>query len=106
MHRAAAQAGGRIDAVFYCPHAAEAGCECRKPRAGLYEEIARRFNATLKDVPCIGDSQKDLEAAVAAGAQPVLVLTGNGEKTRRAGKMPPGTIVHKNLAEAVKSLVK
>jgi D-glycero-D-manno-heptose 1,7-bisphosphate phosphatase len=106
MHRAAGQAGGRIDAVFFCPHTAEAGCGCRKPRAGLYEEIARRFNTSLKDVPCIGDSQKDLEAAVAAGAQPVLVLTGNGEKTRRAGQLPPGTRVHKNLAEAVKSLVK
>ena len=106
MHRAAGQAGGRIDAVFFCPHTAEAGCACRKPRAGLYEEIARRFNTSLKDVPCIGDSQKDLEAAAAAGAQPVLVLTGKGEKTRRAGKLPPGTLVHPNLAEAVKSLVK
>jgi D-glycero-D-manno-heptose 1,7-bisphosphate phosphatase len=106
MHRAAGQAGGRIDAVFFCPHAPDAGCGCRKPKAGLYEEIGRRYNASLKDIPCIGDSQKDLEAAVAAGAQPVLVLTGNGEATRRAGKMPPGTRVHKNLAEAVKSLVK
>ena len=106
MHRAAAQAGGRIDAVFFCPHAPDAGCGCRKPRAGLLDEIGRRFNTSLKDIPCVGDSQHDLEAAAAAGAQPVLVLTGKGEKTRRAGKMPPGTVVHKNLAEAVKSLVK
>jgi D-glycero-D-manno-heptose 1,7-bisphosphate phosphatase len=106
MHRAAGQAGGRIDAVFFCPHAPDAGCGCRKPRAGLLDEIGRRFNMSLKDIPCIGDSQHDLEAAAAGGAQPVLVLTGNGEKTRRAGKLPPGTLVHKNLAEAVKSLVK
>jgi D-glycero-D-manno-heptose 1,7-bisphosphate phosphatase len=106
MHRAVGLAGGRIDAVFFCPHAPDAGCGCRKPKAGLYEEIGRRFNTSLKDIPCIGDSQHDLEAATSAGAQPVLVLTGNGEKTRRAGKMPPGTRVHKNLAEAVKSLVK
>jgi D-glycero-D-manno-heptose 1,7-bisphosphate phosphatase len=106
MHRAVGQAGGRIDAVFFCPHAPDAGCGCRKPKAGLYEEIGRRFNTSLRDVPCIGDSQHDLEAAATAGAQPVLVLTGNGEATRRAGKLPPGTLVHKNLAEAVKSLVK
>jgi D-glycero-D-manno-heptose 1,7-bisphosphate phosphatase len=106
MHRAAALAGGRIDAVFFCPHAQEANCNCRKPKAGLYEEIGRRFNTSLKDVPCIGDSQRDLEAAVTAGGTPVLVLTGKGEATRREGKMPPGTQVFRNLAEAVKSLVK
>jgi D-glycero-D-manno-heptose 1,7-bisphosphate phosphatase len=106
MHRAVAQAGGRIDAVFFCPHAPEANCGCRKPKAGLYEEIGRRFNTSLKAVPCVGDSQHDLEAAVAAGGLPVLVLTGNGEATRRGGKAPPGTRVYKNLAEAVKSLIK
>ena len=106
MHRAVGQAGGRIDAVFFCPHAPEANCGCRKPRAGLYEDIGRRFNTSLKDVPCVGDSQHDLEAASAAGGQPVLVLSGNGEATRRLGKMPAGTQVYNNLAEAVKSLVK
>lgn len=106
MHKAAGQAGGRIDAVFFCPHAQEANCNCRKPKAGLYEEIGRRFNVSLKEVPCIGDSQRDLEAAVTAGGLPVLVLTGKGETTRREGKLPAGTLVFKNLAEAVKSMVK
>ena len=106
MHRAVGQAGGRIDAVFFCPHAQEANCLCRKPRAGLYEEIGRRFGTSLKDVPCIGDSRRDLDAAAAVGGQPMLVLTGKGEKTRREGKLPPGTLVFKNLAEAAKSLVK
>jgi D-glycero-D-manno-heptose 1,7-bisphosphate phosphatase len=106
MHRAVQQAGGRIEAVFFCPHAADAGCGCRKPKPGMLLEIAKRMNVDLADVPMVGDSRKDLDAAAAAGAQPVLVLTGNGESTRRAGKMPPGTRVHKNLAEAVKSLVK
>jgi D-glycero-D-manno-heptose 1,7-bisphosphate phosphatase len=106
MHRAVGQAGGRIDAVFFCPHTQEANCLCRKPRAGLYEEIGRRFGTSLKDVPCIGDSQRDLDAAAAVGGQPMLVLTGKGEKTRREGKLPPGTLVFKNLAEAAKSLVK
>ena len=106
MHRLTGQAGGRIDAVFFCPHRPEANCACRKPRTGLYEEISRRFNVSLKDIPCIGDSQHDLEAAAAAGGVPVLVLTGNGEATRRAGRLPAGTQVYANLAEAVKSIAK
>ena len=106
MHRAVGQAGGRIDAVFYCPHAQEDNCACRKPRPGLLEEIGRRFNASLKGVPCIGDSQRDLEAAAAVGGQPILVLTGKGAMTKREGKLPPGTLVYKNLAEAVKSFLK
>ncbi len=106
MHRAAGQAGGRIDAVFFCPHAEEANCRCRKPKPGLYEEISRRFNTSLKDIPCIGDSQRDLEAAAAVGGRPMLVLTGKGEMTRREGKLPPGSLVFKNLAEAIKSFLK
>ena len=61
MHKALAQAGGRIDAVFYCPHAEDANCNCRKPKPGLLEDIARRFNADLTDVPCIGDALRDLQ---------------------------------------------
>ncbi|MBI2295531.1 MAG: D-glycero-beta-D-manno-heptose 1,7-bisphosphate 7-phosphatase [Betaproteobacteria bacterium] len=106
MNRAVGQAGGRIDAVFYCPHAREADCNCRKPKPGLLEDIARRFNANLKGVPCVGDSLRDLEAAAAVGAQPVLVLTGKGAKTRREERLPPNTVVYADLAEAVKSLVK
>ena len=68
MHRAVGQAGGRIDAVFYCPHAMEANCGCRKPKPGLLEDIGRRFNTSLKDVPCIGDSLRDLQAAAAVSA--------------------------------------
>jgi D-glycero-D-manno-heptose 1,7-bisphosphate phosphatase len=104
MHRAVGQVGGRIDAIFFCPHAQDANCSCRKPRAGLYEEIGRRFDTSLKGVPCIGDSLRDLDAAAAVGGLPMLVLTGKGAKTRREGNLPPGTLVFKDLAEAVKSL--
>jgi len=104
MHRAVGQAGGRIDAVFYCPHTQEANCSCRKPKTGLLEEIGRRFNASLKGVPCIGDALRDLEAARAVGAQPILVLTGKGKKTERE-TLPGDVLVFTNLAEAVKSLV-
>ena len=106
MHRAVVQAGGRIDAVFFCPHAPESDCHCRKPRPGLLEEIGRRYNTGLKGVPSIGDTQRDLDAAATVGALPMLVLTGNGEATRKENRLPPGTQVYADLAEAVSAIVK
>src|SRR6187549_237298 len=96
--------GGRIDALFFCPHTASEGCGCRKPRTGMFEEIAARFHTELKGVPVVGDSLKDLQAAEAVGAQPLLVLTGKGPLTREAGGMPRKTQVFENLAEAVRHL--
>ena len=97
MHRAVGLAGGRIDAIFFCPHAADSGCECRKPRPGLLREIASRMDVELAEVPMVGDSLRDLEAAAAAGAKPYLVLTGKGKKTRDAGGLPQGTQVFADL---------
>ena len=98
MHRAVGQAGGRIDAIFFCPHAADSNCECRKPKPGLLHEIASRFGVELEGVPMVGDSLRDVAAAAAAGAKPWLVLTGNGHKTRDAGGLPPGTEIAADLA--------
>ncbi|MGH8529949.1 MAG: D-glycero-beta-D-manno-heptose 1,7-bisphosphate 7-phosphatase [Nevskiales bacterium] len=86
MQRLCAELGGRIDGVFYCPHGPDENCDCRKPAPGLYKDIARRLQLDLKNVPVVGDSLRDLEAAQAAGAQPVLVQTGNGAETAR--KLP------------------
>ena len=97
--------GGRIDALFFCPHTAVEQCNCRKPRTGMLEEIAARFHTDLKGVPFVGDSLKDLQAAESVGAQPLLVLTGKGEKTRQAGDMPKKTLVFENLAEAARHLI-
>ena len=97
LQRALGQAGGRIDAFFFCPHKAEDNCRCRKPQPGMLLEVARRFNVPLEEVFMVGDSRKDLDAAVAAGARPVLVLTGKGSATRDAGKLPPGTEVFPDL---------
>jgi D-glycero-D-manno-heptose 1,7-bisphosphate phosphatase len=106
MHRSLAPLGGRIDAIFFCPHAEEAGCACRKPKSGLLEEIAHRFNVDLKGVPNIGDSLRDLQAAAAVGAAPVLVLTGKGSKTRDEGGLPEGTQIYADLAEAARSIAR
>jgi D-glycero-D-manno-heptose 1,7-bisphosphate phosphatase len=104
MHKAVNQLGGRIDAVFFCPHAQGAGCACRKPQPGMLLEIAERFSMDLAGVPAIGDSLRDLQAASAAGARPILVLTGKGKKTVNAGGLPEGTEIHEDLAAAVVAL--
>lgn len=106
MHRALSQIGGRIDAIFFCPHSADAGCTCRKPRPGLLEEIARRFNVDMKGVPNVGDSLRDLHAAAAVGAAPILVLTGKGQDTMDGGGLPDGTQIFPDLAAAVRSIVR
>jgi D-glycero-D-manno-heptose 1,7-bisphosphate phosphatase len=104
MHRSLAQAGGRIDAIFFCPHAADSKCVCRKPKPGMLLEIASRFNVDLADVPVVGDSLRDLQAADAAGAQPVLVRTGKGEKTEADPALPRGVRIYDNLAAMVRAL--
>jgi D-glycero-D-manno-heptose 1,7-bisphosphate phosphatase len=104
MHKAVNQLGGRIDAVFFCPHAQDAGCACRKPQPGMLLEIAGRFNVALAGVPAIGDSLRDLQAASAAGARPILVLTGKGEQTLKSGGLPEGTEIHRDLAAAALAL--
>ena len=96
--RALAQVGGRIDAFFFCPHKAEDRCACRKPQPGMLLEVARRFNVALDDTCMVGDALRDLEAAAAAGAKPVLVLTGRGLATRDEGRLPPGTRIFPDLA--------
>jgi D-glycero-D-manno-heptose 1,7-bisphosphate phosphatase len=97
--------GGRIDALFFCPHTAAEGCGCRKPRTGMLEEIGARFHTDLKGVPLVGDSLKDLQAAEEVGAQPLLVLTGKGQRTRTEGGLPRRTLVFDDLADAARHLI-
>lgn len=105
MYKALAPLGGRIDALFYCPHPAEAGCSCRKPKSGMFEDIARRFGTSIAGVPSVGDSLRDMEASAAVGCRPMLVLTGKGQKTLAVGGLPPGTQVYDDLAAAVHAII-
>jgi D-glycero-D-manno-heptose 1,7-bisphosphate phosphatase len=101
MHKLLGALGGRIDAVFYCPHGPDEGCSCRKPLPGLYQQIAERFGVDLEDVPVVGDSLRDLQAAVAAGCEPHLVLSGKSAGLRGQplpAAFPPATRVHEDLA--------
>ncbi len=108
MHKLLAAHGGRIDAIFYCPHSADENCSCRKPAPGLFEQIGERFGVELAGVPVVGDSLRDLQAGVAVGCEPHFVLTGKGAAYRgRAlpGTFPPATRVHEDLAAFAEWLV-
>lgn len=101
MHRMLAAVGGRVDAVFYCPHGPDERCRCRKPEPGLFEQIGERYGIDLRGVPAIGDSPRDVLAGVAVGCAPHLVLTGKG--AAYAGRslpeaLPKETRVHADLA--------
>ena len=97
MNRTAAAVGGRIDAVFFCPHTQEDECECRKPKPGMLQQIVERFEIDPADTPMVGDSLRDLQAGAALGFALHLVLTGKGRKTLAEGNLPPNTKVHDDL---------
>lgn len=101
--RQLARHGGEITAIFFCPHTDEDRCKCRKPQTGMFEEIIQRFNLqnSLSGIPVVGDSLRDLIGPVSLGAEPHLVLTGKGLKTREAGGLPPYTAIHQDLASFV-----
>ena len=104
MRKQIEEHGGRIDAIFFCPHAPEDGCHCRKPQTGLYEQFANQYNVDLDGIPAIGDSLRDIQAAQSVGAEAILVETGNGKKTlKRNPKLDVPTFV--NLHEAVQYIL-
>ena len=103
--------GGRIDGIFFCPHVDEDLCECRKPKSGLMQEIAQRYlkdraslDLTLKNIPIVGDSLRDLVAGTKLGASPHLVLTGKGHKVKDA-ELPEGTKTHADLMAFTKYIL-
>ena len=106
LHSSAQQVGASIDAIFFCPHAAIDNCDCRKPKSGMFDEISKRFNVSLKGVPTVGDSLRDLQAGFISGCTPYLVLTGKGQKTADTGGLPPGTKVFADLSAMVNALLK
>ena len=105
MHHLISKAGGRIDAVFFCPHKPEAGCSCRKPAPGMVLEVAERFSVKPESLWLVGDSLRDLEAVAAVGGRAILVRTGKGRKTEAAGNLPAGTPVFDDLHAAAEWLI-
>ncbi len=110
MNQALAHFGGRIDAVFFCPHGPSEGCQCRKPMPGLFRLIGERYGVPLADVPVVGDSLRDLQAGVAAGCIPHLVRTGKSadlsvDQLAHLQRQVPGTQVHADLAAFAEWLI-
>ncbi len=106
MHQHVNKAGGRIGAVFFCPHAPGDDCDCRKPKPGMLHSVMERLETDLTGVPVVGDSLRDLQAAMAVGAMPVLVLTGKGQKTRENNMGLEGHIaVFDDLASFTRELL-
>ncbi len=98
--------GGQVDHIVVCPHGPDDDCDCRKPKPGLYLQIAAHFNVDLAGVPAIGDSLRDLEAAAAAGATPILVRTGNGVTSEaRLGGALASVPVFDDLAAASRAIL-
>ncbi len=96
--------GGRLDAIFFCPHTPEEGCDCRKPQPGLILDVGRRYGVDLGNVAMVGDTLRDLQAARAAGCQPHLVLSGRAAALSVAELQAvldavPGSTVHASLGE-------
>ena len=104
-------AGGRLDAVFFCPHTPADQCDCRKPLPGLMKDIGRRYGIDLRQVPMVADTLRDLQAARAAGCEPHLVRSGRAAVLDEAQiaqmvTQVPGTVVHDDLAAFTEHLLR
>lgn len=104
MRRMLAQVGGKIEAIMFCPHGPEDDCTCRKPHNGAFTDLANRLRVNLENVPAVGDSMRDIQAAMASKARPILVRTGKGERTLAEG-IPEGVEVYDDLAAAATALL-
>jgi D-glycero-D-manno-heptose 1,7-bisphosphate phosphatase len=110
MTQRLAEVGGRLDAVFFCPHTPEDNCECRKPKPGLMKQIAQRYGIEPRTVPMVADTLRDLHAARAAGCEPHLVRTGRAAGLSDAQvvemvQQVPATEVHDSLNDFVDFLL-
>ena len=106
MDEQVTKAGGKIDVVAFCPHTDSDDCGCRKPAPGMLYSISERLGAELSDVVYVGDSLRDIQAAMAAAATPILVRTGKGQKTLDTHKGLEHIPAFDNLAAYVDELLK
>lgn len=99
--------GGNIESIFFCPHGPDDGCTCRKPSPGLLQDTARRLNTSLHNVPVVGDSLRDIQAAQRVGAKPYLVKTGKGQRTLAKSKEKLQQVeIYDDLSAVVDALLK
>jgi D-glycero-D-manno-heptose 1,7-bisphosphate phosphatase len=102
LNQALARLGGRVDAIFFCPHSPDEQCDCRKPLPGLFKQIGERYGVDMRDVPVVGDTLRDLQAGVAVGCEPHLVRTGksaalDSSQLQQVVAQIPNVTVHGDL---------
>lgn len=105
LHGLLAEQDGHIDGIFFCPHTPEEHCDCRKPAPGLLQQISEHFGVALLGVPMVGDALRDLQAARAVGASPMLVRTGKGMRTLEQGEDLEDVPVFDDLSAAVDAML-
>jgi D-glycero-D-manno-heptose 1,7-bisphosphate phosphatase len=111
MNHQLMEQGGRVDAVFFCPHTPEDNCDCRKPKPGMVLDIGRRYGVDLSHVPLVGDTLRDMQTAVAAGCEPHLVLSGRAaeldeEQLKALLQQVPQAQLHEDLAAFAEFLLR
>lgn len=94
-----------IDFIAYCPHHPDDHCACRKPKTGLFKQIAEYFSCDLKGVPMVGDSLSDIQAAEKMQCQTALVKTGKGTRSIKSAKLPPDLPIFTDLSHYVDCLL-
>ena len=104
MNRRIEAEGGRLAGIFFCPHAAPEGCDCRKPRQGLLRQVEAELGVAVGGCPLVGDKASDLQLARQAGCDPILVRTGYGRETERQADLA-GVRVFDDLAAAAAVLI-
>jgi len=105
MEKALEQVGGKIEKIYYCPHAPEENCNCRKPKTALFEQVAHDFDVDLKDVFFVGDKFQDFQAAKNAGCKFILVQTGYGVEAIKRLAHERTARIAKNLTDAIRQII-
>lgn len=105
MHEKVIKAGGRIDVMAFCPHSSEDQCNCRKPAPGMLYSISERLDIDLSTVVVVGDSLRDMQAAMATAASPIIVRTGKGQRTLDNNKGLEHIPAYDDLASCVDALL-
>lgn len=104
MRASVVEAGGVIEAIYFCPHGPDDNCNCRKPGTGMLLQFAKDYQTKLDNIPFVGDNLKDVQAAIAVGAKPILVKTGKGEQTL-ANNPQLNVLVFERLYDAAEFIV-
>ena len=107
MNHLVEEAGGKIEAIKFCPHGPNDNCDCRKPLPGMFKQIAEDLGLDdLKGSYTVGDSARDLHAGCQLQSNPILVRTGKGLRTIAKGDMPSNTVIYDDLMAFAESLMK